>query len=160
MSGKSKAWNDARKYFGIENKPDMVLHHIDIELRQNDPKRYDEWRPEDLTVMSRSAHTSLHQTGRTLTDEHKALISKVHKGKIVSAETRAKQSKARKGKKLSAETRAKLSKPVVCLETGATYTSLAEAAAAVSGAFDGTISQCCRGIRKTAGGFHWNYVEK
>lgn len=43
------------------------------------------------------------------TDETKAKISKIHKGKTVSDETKAKMSKAAKGKPKSDETKAKLS---------------------------------------------------
>lgn len=48
-------------------------------------------------------------TGRTLTDEHRASISATSKGHKKSEETRARMSEAFKGRKYSAETRKKMS---------------------------------------------------
>ena len=52
-----------------------------------------------------------------------------------------------------------LSKPVLCLETGVVYPSMTEASRQ-TGIDDGSISLCCNGKRKTAGGFHWQKVVK
>lgn len=49
-----------------------------------------------------------------------------------------------------------LNKPVVCLETKTSYTSIKEASSA-TGANPINIGHCCRGSRKTTGGFHWMY---
>lgn len=50
-------------------------------------------------------------------------------------------------------------KPVICIETNKKYNSVKEASIN-AGAFDGHISKVCKGIRKTAGGYHWKYVEE
>ena len=51
-------------------------------------------------------------------------------------------------------------KVVLCVETGIVYSSLSDAAKAC-GLTDGyPISLCCRGKRKTSGGYHWKYVEQ
>lgn len=50
-------------------------------------------------------------------------------------------------------------KPVICIETNKKYNSVKEASIDV-GAFDGHISKVCKGIRNTAGGYHWKYVEE
>lgn len=71
----------AREYFGIEDKPDLVLHHILPCWKYYNKERYDQWNPEDLVVMTRAEHISLH-----------------HKNKIVSEETRQKQSEAAKSR--------------------------------------------------------------
>ena len=47
-----------------------------------------------------------------------------------------------------------LSIPVVCLETGEVYPSTHEASRQ-SGIAQQSISACCNGKRKTAGGYHW-----
>ena len=49
-------------------------------------------------------------------------------------------------------------KAVKCIETGEVYESIKEAGR-VSGIDWNNISQCCRGVRDTAKGFHWEYVD-
>lgn len=51
----------------------------------------------------------------------------------------------------------KMSKPVVCIETQAIFASQGEAGR-VMGCDSSTINKCCRGVKKTAGGFHWRYA--
>lgn len=50
------------------------------------------------------------------------------------------------------------SKQVQCIETGKIYPCVAEASRK-TGAPLNSIAMCCRGERKTAGGYHWKYVE-
>lgn len=40
----------------------IVLHHIDITMKSQDPKRYAEWRPEDLQPMEKREHISMHNS--------------------------------------------------------------------------------------------------
>lgn len=47
--------------------------------------------------------------------------------------------------------------PVKCIETGVEYKTLSEAARA-TGAMSGHIAEVCRGKRKTAGNYHWEFV--
>lgn len=49
------------------------------------------------------------------------------------------------------------SKPVVCVETNEFFWSMGEAKRA-TGCDDTTITRCCRGIKKTCGGYHWRYA--
>ena len=53
----------------------------------------------------------------------------------------------------------KTSKPVICIEIGIVYSSTKEAERQ-TGIHNGSIGHCCRGEYKTAGGFHWAYVNK
>ena len=53
----------------------------------------------------------------------------------------------------------KFSKPVKCLETGVIYASAKEAERQ-TGINNGNINACCNGERKTAGGYHWKFVDK
>ena len=53
---------------------------------------------------------------------------------------------------------AAISKKVRCIETGVIYESLTEASRQTSIAVS-NISECCNGKRKTAGGFHWEYIQ-
>lgn len=50
------------------------------------------------------------------------------------------------------------SKQVQCIETGEIYQCIAEASRK-TGAPLNSIAMCCRGERKTAGGYHWKYAE-
>lgn len=49
-------------------------------------------------------------------------------------------------------------KPVKCMETGIIYKSIKEAARQ-TGLASNKISYCCRGIRRSTGGYHWEFVE-
>lgn len=49
-------------------------------------------------------------------------------------------------------------KRVLCVETGVEYPSTMSASKA-TGVVQSNISQCCNGIFKKAGGFHWKYAE-
>jgi len=51
------------------------------------------------------------------------------------------------------------SRQVVCIETGAVYRSIRQAEIN-TGISHSTISNCCNGKGKTAGGFHWKFVEE
>lgn len=61
------------------------------------------------------------------------------------------------GKHHTEETKEKLRKKVICLETKCIFNSLIEAARFANIKSTGKISECCRGTRKTAGGYHWKY---
>lgn len=54
----------AREYFGILGNNDLVLHHKDETLRYNDVDRYIQWNIEDLEVMTRGEHSTLHHKGK------------------------------------------------------------------------------------------------
>ena len=49
------------------------------------------------------------------------------------------------------------SKPVRCIETNIVYPSMTEAAKQIN-ANRNSITCCCKGTQKTAGGYHWEYV--
>lgn len=56
----------AREYFGITDKSDLHLHHINPDWKYNDVDRYIKWDYEngDVVVMTASAHIKLHQSLR------------------------------------------------------------------------------------------------
>lgn len=80
-------------------------------------------------------------------------------GKHLSEETKNKISKANKGKKRSKEVVLKMCKPVVCVETGVIYNGVQEIARLL-GLSASHITACCKGKRKTCGGYHWEYANK
>ena len=119
-------------------------------------------------------------SGRHLSAETKAKISKARKGKThkgvkVSQEKRDKLSKRFSGKnnpmygtKMSKEHKAKLQKACVkatskackCIETGVEYSSIADASRK-TGTNSRSISYVCNKDPryKTAGGYHWEYMK-
>lgn len=60
--------------------------------------------------------------------------------------------------KMTEDRKAKLSRSVVCVETGAEYYGMADAANQ-TGITRRNINACCLGKRNTAGGYHWRYKE-
>lgn len=51
-----------------------------------------------------------------------------------------------------------ISKKVLCVETGAVYSSTQQAQRE-TGIYRSNISSCCLGKSKTAGGYHWKFVK-
>jgi group I intron endonuclease len=106
--------------------------------------------------------------GRKLSEEHKqrlAELGKLHPppilrgednyfyGKHHSPEVKQKISDANSGAK-NGRARA-----VRCVETNAVYPCIRDAFRATGVRYD-SISLCCRGKGKTAGGYHWQYVDE
>lgn len=63
MKTNTKNRNNAWKYFeqhGYADHKGMVLHHTDVNMKTENPIRYNEWRPEDLVPMSKASHRALH----------------------------------------------------------------------------------------------------
>ena len=52
----------------------------------------------------------------------------------------------------------KMARRVVCIETQTQYECMEDAAEA-TGAVPANISKCVRGLRQTAGGYHWRYAD-
>ena len=96
---------------------------------------------------------------------------KSHIGKRASKETKQKMSISRKGKNNSMwgkhhtvdakekNRKAQISKKVICIETGIVYNSLHDATRK-TGIHHATICSVCKGKRKIAGGYHWEYVNQ
>lgn len=87
MSKKANYQNQNRKkayeYFGLTvgNTQGLVLHHKDPDLIVKDIERYNEWRPEDLVVLTREQHAAIHHTGKKRPDWVGKKISEARKGK-------------------------------------------------------------------------------
>lgn len=54
------------------------------------------------------------------------------------------------------DTKNKLGRPVICLDTGKTFSTIRKAAD-FYGLQPSNIWKCCKGLRNTAGGFRWKY---
>ena len=50
------------------------------------------------------------------------------------------------------------SKTVLCVETGEIFHGAVTAARKI-GIYPSGITRCCQGIKKTAGGYHWRYMD-
>lgn len=87
--------------------------------------------------------------GRTHSEETKRKMSESHKGINVWM----------KGRHPNKETLKRMSVPVVCVETGAFFYGAKEASKQ-TGANHSLIIQCCKGKRKTTGGYHWKYASE
>ena len=85
-----------------------------------------------------------------------------------SEETRRRMSLAQQGKHMSEETKQRISrtlteklkyneKKVICVETNQEYRNISEASRETH-TNRTAINRCVRGVRKTAGGYHWQYV--
>lgn len=104
--------------------------------------------------------------GKHLSEETKKKISEKHKGKLglagennpmygkhPSKETREKISRAQQGEKNHEH------RPVICIETGEWFWGATEVKNKL-GINATSIGMCCRGQRKTAGGYHWKYADE
>ena len=98
-------------------KPRYCLHHKDETLRHENPDRYEEWRIEDLVMITSSEHGRHHRAGCTpwnkgktncYSDECRKRLSESQKGKYISEETRRKMSESRKGHVVSEESKRKM----------------------------------------------------
>lgn len=153
----------------------FIIHHID-EDRQNN-------NIDNLECITRKRHNIIHMTGRKHSNETKKKISTKNKGKKngmygrcgirnpmygkhLSGDTRHKLRIANIGKKLSEETKMKLSKlrkgskspcskKVKCIETGKIWNCVVDA---VNDTGIKKISYAARGVRKSAGGYTWQYI--
>jgi len=109
--------------------------------------------------------------GRKLSEQHKINISKGGKGRVFSENHKQKISESTIGKRVSEKTKKKLSeaaieryiksnhpcnKPVVNLDNGMLFES---ASIASKWANAQGVKHVCRGVRKTAGGYRWAYVD-
>lgn len=132
--------------------------------------------------VSEETRRKLHDinVGKVIPEEVRRKISETTKGtgaywfgKHHSDQTKMKISESRKGKgtgiAFAADRREKIRKKMIgnqnapqkntlCIETGILYRSAREAARK-TGLRSAAISECCRGVRKTYGGFHWKYIE-
>lgn len=100
--------------------------------------------------------------GKHHTEESKRKISTMKSKENLSAETIKKMSDAKKGKKRDKNSIKKqidtISNPVICVETLLKYKN-AKIASRHTGIDSSCISKVCRGIRQTAGGFHWRRIK-
>ena len=67
--------------------------------------------------------------------------------------------RAAKLKRIVQRNNPKISKSVLCIETGVVYPSISEISREL-GCSRALIIRCCKGLGKTAYGYHWRYVDE
>ena len=90
--------------------------------------------------------------GKHISEEHKKKLIESSKNRIVTEETRKKLRRAGMKEKNSQ------SKKVMCIETEEIFPCIREAERKL-GVANQHISDCCKGKQKTAGGYHWKYID-
>ena len=90
------------------------------------------------------------------TEEQRKRLSESLKGRVFSPEHCRHISESKKGKNAMANN--PKAKRVRCIETGKVYECMKEATLDI-GVSNHNISSVCSGKLKTAGGFHWEYVQ-
>lgn len=100
--------------------------------------------------------------GKHLSEEHRRRLSEANTGRKFSEEhlmhmREAQSHRTEETLRRMSEANARLKIPVHCLETGITYSGVSEAARA-TGCSTSNIVACCKGRRKTTGGYHWEYA--
>ena len=94
MRNRNKRWKEICG--SIKGVKGYVLHHIDTSLLYENPERYILWLPEDLKIMSKGDHLSLHHTGLKYSDETKAKMRQKKLGIPKSPEHRKHLSESHK----------------------------------------------------------------
>lgn len=96
-------------------------------------------------------------SGRKRSAEHCRRISESKMGHTVSEATRRKISETKRAAATTARgARNAKARAVVCMETGERFDTVTEAAQSITRSPE-NLSSCCRGQRKTCGGYHWKY---
>ena len=88
-------------HLGGKLKEDQIVHHVDGNKQNNDIN--------NLVILSKSQHMSIHQKGKKKSEQHRMKLSEVNKGKKMSLQSSIKKSLANKGKKRSDQTKQKMS---------------------------------------------------
>lgn len=98
---------------------------------------------EELIFLTKADHNKLHNKGKKHSEESKRKMSETHKRKPLSEEAKRRISKI-------------LSKRMLCVETNEVFSSIKDAYRKTGIRH---ISEACHGNYKTAGGYHWRFVD-
>lgn len=144
------------------------IDHIDTDRTNNQPSNL-RWvtRKQNCNNPITLQHYSEAKKGICHTEETKAKLSAINRGKHHTEEAKRKMSASHKGKTLSEEHKRKvalsLSKPVIQMSLDNIMLNRYQSSGDASkdtGIERTSITRCCNGILKTAGGYKWKYVEQ
>lgn len=138
----TKAKSEALKNH-YKNNPEKAQQRFDAVRAALRTPEYRQRKREDAVKMFQDAEyrRKYHET-RDI-EEYRKRISEAHKGQKMTPEAKEKMIKA-------------LSKQIMCIETGVIYSSAKEANRSLPGNVN--VQAAALGYRKTAGGYHWKYV--
>ena len=144
-------WNAINKYGWHNIKHDVLYSGLSkFEACSIEQKLISDWKTTDRKYgYNLSIGGECGKSGVHLSEETRRKMSESHKGINTWA----------KGKKKTEEQIKKMCIHVMCVETGVIYYGGSEAHRK-TGINQGRITQCCKGKRKSAGGFHWQYAVK
>lgn len=155
-----RAWNK----YGEENFSFEIVEILDSDvdiLRQREQYWMDYYKSYDLNVGYNISHSSIGHSGHTISEEAKGKIRQKTTGELnhFYGKHHTEESK----KKMS-ENHADVSggnhpraTPVLCIELDAKFDCTRDVERQL-GINHAHISACCKGQRKTAGGYHWRYI--
>ena len=155
-----RAWNK----YGEDSFSFEILEVIDGDtdtLRKREQYWIDYYKSYNFNVGYNISHSAMGNSGSEVSEETKEKIRQKTSGELNHFY----------GKRHTAETKKKMRKnhvdvsggnhpratPVLCVELNAVFDCTRDAERQL-GINHAHISACCKGQRKTAGGYHWNYV--
>ena len=144
------ALHNAIQKYGKEN---FIIQQIDVgddRVHLNELEQY--WIEIYNSVFPNGYNLTEGGDSPVFSETSRLKMSKSQTGKVMSIECRQKMSAERFGKSLS------YTKKVYCVELDKIYDSIANAERDLGMKGHRNISACCKGTRKTAGGYHWRYI--
>ena len=164
---KPSAYKNCRKFYnaiqhyGWENFSHTILMN---NLTLEEANKLEEYYIKKYNSIENGFNLNSGGDNKLHSQETKDKMSETRKGVPHSKEHCEAISKALTGKKKTPEAirnnqLAQHRKPVICIETEIEYESLSDAQRK-TGILGETISRCCRGKQKTAGGYHWRFINE
>ena len=156
--------------FSLESREKMRQSKLGRKLSAEQCRKISERGKGRVVSLETREKIRLSNTGKKHTEESRKKMSESRKGIKQSEEAKAKKREKMigernpfYGRKHTEESRSKVSekksKKVICLETGEIFKSSIFASRSM-GLNDTAVSGSIRGKSKTAGGFHWKYLEE
>jgi group I intron endonuclease len=155
---------NAQKHLSEETKQKLREAHIGRKASEETRQKMSESRKKDNNPMygkhhseeikKRISENNKGKTGHEITQEQRELLRNINLGKTLSQAAKDKISQANKGN----VPHNKNLQQVYCVELDKIYMSPSDAGKELHIRSDNIIN-CCKGIRKTCGGYHWQYFE-
>ena len=155
---------NAQKHLSEETRQKLRESHLGMTASEETRKKMSESRMGDKNPMYGKHHTedtkrkisenNKGKTGHVVSEAQKEICRQANLGKVVSEETRRKQSLAKMGN----IPHNKNLRPVYCVELNQTFVHPSDAGKELNISSSNVIA-CCEHVRKTCGGYHWEYAD-